>query len=409
MTLPSLKDEAWLHEPALQAVLLALSARDVTTRIVGGAVRNGLMGLAVDEVDLATTAMPDQVTALAEAAGLKVIPTGKAHGTVTVVAHGKGFEVTTLRKDVETDGRHAKVSFTQDWEADARRRDFTFNALYADADGTVFDPLGGYDDLLSGHVRFIGDAAARIKEDYLRILRFFRFQASYGRGPIDRDGLAACVALRGGLDGLSAERRWAETRRILIAPGVHGVIEALFDYGLLVPVLGGVPRLGRFAKLCALEETLGLEPDATLRLAALAVFVREDAGRLARHFRLSNAEEAVLRQAAERPCLGSETDARALLYRLGEAVYPEAVLMAWVGSEDDAGSAAWRALYSLPARWQVPRFPIKAGEIIALGADGPLIGKIMRRLEADWIKGGFAADHDALLSEGKALIAAETA
>ena len=291
---PSLKDADWLKRPQTVRVFSALSKDGVTTRAVGGAVRNTLLGLPVTEIDLATTALPERVMALAKAAGLKAVPTGIEHGTVTVIVDGMPFEVTTLRRDVETYGRHATVAFTEDWEEDAKRRDFTLNALYADRDGTVFDPLGGYGDLVAGRVRFIGEAEDRIKEDYLRILRFFRFNAYYGKGPLDPEGLAACVKLRAGLDQLSAERVAGELRRILVAPQAVRAIEALFDYGLLTDLLASAPRMIRFTRLVAAEEALGLAPDPALRLAALAVFVAEDAERLAERLRLSNAEQAVL-------------------------------------------------------------------------------------------------------------------
>ena len=291
---PSLKDAAWLQQAETKRVFAALAGPGIETRAVGGAVRNTLLGLPVAEVDLATTALPETVIALARGADLKAVPTGIEHGTVTVVANGVPFEVTTLRRDVETFGRHATVAFTEDWQEDARRRDFTLNALYAGSDGELFDPLGGYADLAAGRVRFIGDAEARIKEDYLRILRFFRFNAYYGKGPLDAAGLAACVQLRAGLDQLSAERVAGELRKLLVAPQAVRAVEALFDYGLLTQLLGGVPRLLRFARLVAAEEALGLPPDAALRLAALAVFVKEDAERLAARLRLSNNELAVL-------------------------------------------------------------------------------------------------------------------
>ena len=291
---PSLKDAEWLKRPETARVFAALEESGVETRAVGGAVRDTLLGLPVSEIDLATTARPDQVMALARTAGLKAVPTGIEHGTVTVIANGVPFEVTTLRRDVETFGRHATIAFTEDWEEDARRRDFTLNALYAGSDGAVFDPLGGYADLVAGRVRFIGDAEARIKEDYLRILRFFRFNAYYGKGPFDPEGLQAAVRLRAGLDQLSAERVAAEFRRLLVAPQAMRAVEALFDYGLLSGLLGSVPRLERFKRLIAIEEMLGLVPDAMVRLAALAVFVEEDAERLAARLRLSNAEQAVL-------------------------------------------------------------------------------------------------------------------
>ena len=317
---PSLKDAEWLKRPETGRVFAALAAPGVETRAVGGAVRDTLLGLKVTEIDLATTALPEQVMTLARKAGLKAVPTGIEHGTVTVIADGVPFEVTTLRRDVETFGRHATIAFTEDWEEDARRRDFTINALYAGSDGTVFDPLSGYADLVAGRVRFIGDAEARIKEDYLRILRFFRFNAYYGKGPLDPDGLQAAVKLRGGIDQLSAERVAAELRRLLVAPQAMRAIEALFDYGLLSGLLGSVPRLERLNRVIAIEEALGLVPDAMVRLAALAVFVAEDAERLAARLRLSNAEQAVLALGATEHAetgLPDEEAAKRELYRLG--------------------------------------------------------------------------------------------
>ena len=297
---PSLAGAEWLKRRETSAVFGALQGDRIETRAVGGAVRNALLGLPVTEIDLATTAEPEQVMALAEEAGLKAVPTGIDHGTVTVIADGLPFEVTTLRRDVETFGRHAKIAYTTSWEEDAKRRDFTLNALYADRDGKVFDPLGGYDDLAAGRVRFIGDAEARIKEDFLRILRFFRFHAYYGKGDMDAAGLKAAVKLRAGIEQLSAERVAGELRRILVAPQAACAVEALYDYGLLTGVLGGVPRLGRFERLVAIEAANALAPDASLRLAALAVFVEEDVARLAERLRLSNAEQAVLALGAEK-------------------------------------------------------------------------------------------------------------
>ncbi len=256
---PSLKDAAWLQHARDEARVRRARRswhRDARGRRRGA--QYAARACRSTEIDLATTALPEKVIALARGADLKAVPTGIEHGTVTVVADGVPFEVTTLRRDVETFGRHAVVAFTEDWEEDARRRDFTLNALYAGSDGELFDPLGGYADLVAGRVRFIGDAEARIKEDYLRILRFFRFNAYYGKGPLDAEGLAACVRLRAGLDQLSAERVAGELRKLLVAPQAVRAVEALFDYGLLTQLLGGVPRLMRFARLVAAEEALGL-------------------------------------------------------------------------------------------------------------------------------------------------------
>jgi poly(A) polymerase len=405
---PSLKDAEWLKRPQTARVFSALTKQDVTTRAVGGAVRNTLLGLAVSEVDLATTALPDRVMALAKEAGLKAVPTGIEHGTVTVIVDGTPFEVTTLRRDVETYGRHATVAFTKDWEEDARRRDFTLNALYADRDGTVFDPLRGYGDLVEGRVRFIGNAEDRIKEDYLRILRFFRFNAYYGKGPLDPEGLAACVKLRAGLAQLSAERVAGELRRILAAPQAVRAVEALFDYGLLTDLLGAAPRMVRFARLVAAEAALGLAPDPALRLAALAVFVTEDAGRLAQRLKLSNAELAVLLLGAndhERRELPDETAARRSLYRLGPCKFEAHVLLASADEGAAPDDKRWREALRLADRWQAPEFPLRGTDITALGdVKGPEIGAVLKQLEAEWIASDFALDRDALLAKAKLLV-----
>jgi poly(A) polymerase len=398
---PSLQDAEWLKRPETVAVFDALSAPGIATRAVGGAVRNALLGLDVTEVDLATTAVPDRVMALARKAGLKAVPTGIEHGTVTLIAGGVPFEVTTLRRDVETFGRHATVSFTEDWKEDARRRDFTLNALYAGRDGTVFDPLGGYGDLKAGRVRFIGKAKDRIMEDYLRILRFFRFNAYYGRGPLDREGLSAAVGLRAGLGQLSGERIGAETRRLLIAPQAMRMVTALYDYGLLTELLGGVPRIERLAALIRLEAALGLAPDAMLRLAALAVFVREDAARLAARLRLSNAEQAVLELGgsdAGELGLPEERAAKRALYHFGVERFHTLVLLAWAESAAAEDDQVWREAYALPDRWVAPAFPLRGADILACNVKGPEVGEILRLIEREWIDSGFVGSREELLA-----------
>lgn len=404
---PSLKAAEWLKRPETERVFAALATPGVETRAVGGAVRNTLLDEPVDEIDLATTALPETVMTLARKAGLKAVPTGIEHGTVTLIADGLPYEVTTLRRDVETFGRHATVTFTENWEEDARRRDFTLNALYAGSDGALFDPLGGYDDLVAGRVRFIGDAEQRIKEDYLRILRFFRLHAYYGKGPLDAEGLHASVRLRAGLDQLSAERVSAELRRLLVAPRAMEGVEALFDYGLLPGLLAGVPRLERLRRLIVIEAALGRPAEATVRLAALGVFVAEDAERLAARLRLSNAEQAVLvLGAADRAEVGlpDEAAAKRALYRLGQSDYAASVLIAWADSGATPDDRDWCAALSLPARWQAPSFPLRGADIVALGdLEGPEIGLILRRLEADWVAGGFALTREDLLARAEAL------
>jgi len=399
--LPSLAGADWLTRADTRAVFDALAARGHAARAVGGAVRNALLGRPVVDVDIATPAHPDEVIAAARAAGLAAHPTGIAHGTVTVIAGHVAHEVTTLREDVEAHGRHATVAFTDDWAADARRRDFTINALYCSADGEVFDPLGGRGDVAAHRVRFIGQARERIREDYLRILRFFRLTAEYGQGPPDREGLAACVAERDGLTRLSGERVRQEMLRLLAAPRGPELVRAMQEYGLLGFVLPAAPRPCLLARLAAIEARLGLSPDAVLRLAALAVELPEDADRLRERLRLANEEHARLRSSAVRePDIGPAADARvarAELYANGAAGYRARVLLGWARSGYAPEDPAWQDRYALAERWQPPRFPLGGGDVMAAGlAPGPRVGELLRALEAWWIAGDFMADELAL-------------
>ena len=317
-------------------------------RVVGGAVRNALLGEPVHEHDVATTAVPDEVVRRVTAAGFKAVPTGIAHGTVTVVVGREPFEVTTLRQDVETYGRHAKVAFGRDWAGDAHRRDFTINALSVTADGTVYDYTGGLDDLEARRVRFIGEARTRIEEDYLRILRFFRFHAAYGRGEPDRAGLHACIEGRAGLDQLSRERVRMETMKLLVAARATPTLAVMSEVGLLLRVLGGVPYLAAFEMMVKVEAAVGVAPDAARRLGALGVATPEDAERLWQRLRLTNAEHARLAAMGRAwrrlsPAHG-DTAARAQLYRLKPEHYVDCALLAWARSQASADDEAWRAL-----------------------------------------------------------------
>jgi poly(A) polymerase len=391
----------WFEAAPMRAIFAGLNTGRHETRVVGGAVRNSLMGLPVTEVDFATTATPDEVMELARQAGLKTAPTGLLHGTVTVIVDRYPFEVTTLRQDVETFGRHASVRFTDDWTMDAARRDFTINALYADASGAVHDPLGGYPDVIARRVRFIGSARERIREDYLRILRFFRFTANYGNEP-DGLGLAACIAERHGLARLSAERIRAELLRILVTREPMRALEPMSEAGFLDSLLGGVTRLSHAARLIAIEEARGLSGDAVRRLGALALMVEEDARRLTQRLRLSNAEAARLEaMAAFAPALQAESaelDLKAALYRLGPGRYADRVLIAWARSHADVTDARWRALLALPERWKAPVFPLKGEDLLAAGIEkGPALGQMLRRLEAQWIASDFTMSRPALL------------
>jgi poly(A) polymerase len=397
-----LVDAAWLQRAETQAVLAALTGRGHQARAVGGAVRNALLGLAVGDVDIATTASPDEIIDAARLAGLKAVPTGIAHGTVTLIANHIPFEVTTLREDVATFGRHAQVAFTKDWVADARRRDFTINALYCGADGEVFDPLGGYVDLMARRVRFIGDAGKRIREDYLRILRFFRFSAEYADHDIDKDGLAACVAEREGLAMLSAERVHGELVRLLKATRAPAMIEKMLDYGLIVDILGAAPRPALMARLAAIEAKLKRTADPVLRLAALAVEVSEDADRLQRRLKLSGEEHAKLLFASSRtlaidPSI-PEVAAKAALYRCSADEYRCHVLLAWARSPASISSRKWQRRMELADRWRPPVFPISGADVIALGVPaGPRVGCLLAAIETWWIAGDFQASRSELL------------
>lgn len=397
---PALPDAGWLRTPPLSDVLAALNDADVETRVVGGAVRNALLGEPIGDVDLATTAEPAEVIRRVEAAGLRAVPTGIAHGTVTVVASGHPFEVTTLRHDVETHGRHATVAFGADWLEDARRRDFTMNALYAAADGSLHDPVGGYRDILARRVRFIGAADTRIREDYLRILRFFRLHAQYGVGDPDPEGLSAAIRLRAGLMALSGERLRQETLRLVVAPRAVETVTIAAECGIIGLVTGGVPYLAAFERMAACEAAAGAAAEPLLRLAALCVAVREDAMRLSERFRLSNAQARRLAVAAEAwRGLRPDTDEAALrrmLYRLGPESYRDSARLAFARRGGDRDG--WRGILDLPDRWTAPTFPLKGGDLRSLGIPaGPAIGRLLAELEAEWIAGGFAGDRTALL------------
>jgi poly(A) polymerase len=386
-------EAAWLRQGDVAGLLMALNRDGEEARVVGGAVRNELLRLQVAEIDVATTAVPDEVLRRAAAAGWKAVPTGIEHGTVTVVIRGHPFEVTTLREDVETFGRKARVMFGRDWRADAERRDFTINALSASADGKVFDYVGGLDDIAARRVRFIGDPQQRIAEDYLRILRFFRFHAHFAEGPPDAAGLHACIVARAGLATLSRERVRMELMKIFVAPRATATLMVMNDSGLLGPVLGGVAYIASFEKMAQIERALEFDPDALRRLGALAVMVSEDAERLAERLRLANAEaerllklESWWRIAPE----GGERAAHALLYHLGPQSFADRVLLAWSRAETGTGDATWRELARLPQHWTVPDFPLKSADFTRLGVrPGPSLGAAMRAAKEAWIAADF--------------------
>ncbi|MBI4724053.1 MAG: CCA tRNA nucleotidyltransferase [Rhodomicrobium sp.] len=398
----------WFLKPETQAVFACLNREGFETRAVGGAVRIALLGWGtVNEVDFATPAKPEDVIRLAGEAGIKALPTGIAHGTVTLITNSVPFEVTTLRQDVATDGRRATVAFGMDWEADARRRDFTMNALYADAKGEVYDPLGtGLSDLRAGRVRFIGSAEERIREDYLRILRFFRFSAGYAEGEFDREGIAAAIRERIGLLRLSRERVRTELLRILVARRARDAVEIMDEIGILLLLLGGVARRTRFERLCQIEAALKLVPDPIFRLASLGLFVEEDAGRLAERLRLSCAEARDLEGlSAIHPHISaavSKTGLEVLLYRLGTRLYLGRLLLAWAASDATPDDAAWHFAAHLAGSWQRPVFPVSGADLIGMGwQPGPALGAVLKGSEEEWAAAGFTISREELLDRAR--------
>jgi len=388
-----------LDDPRLATLFAALAPTGAETRVVGGAVRDALCGLPPHEIDLATTALPDVVMRAAAAAGIKAVPTGLEHGTVTLVVAGAPYEVTTLRQDVETDGRFAKVRFGGDFEQDARRRDFTVNALSLTPDGKFHDYVGGLDDLAARRIRFIGDAATRIREDYLRVLRFFRFNASHGEGEFDREGLHESILARAQLARLSRERVRAELLKLLIARRAPDVMRAMSQAGVIEVILGmGYPA--QLERLAAIEAARGKKPDALLRLAAFAVRTVEDAERLRDRLRLSNDEAARLAAAARTlaPLHGIETPPpvshlREMLFVCGARAARDGLALAFAASGAAPDDSRWleaaRYLDETPA----PVFPLKGADLIARGlAPGKNLGATLNILQKAWIRAGFPRD-----------------
>jgi poly(A) polymerase len=401
-------DFSFLFERPLAAVLACLNDSEGETRVVGGAVRNAMMGLPLGDIDLASTLLPDAVTSRARAAGFKAIPTGIEHGTVTVVSETIPFEVTTLREDVQTYGRHAEVVFGTDWAKDASRRDFTMNALYLAADGTLHDPLGGAEDIAARRVRFIGDPAARIAEDYLRIVRFFRFQAGYAEGSPDAQLLSEIAKHLDGLTHVSAERIRAELCKMLPMPGALHSLEAMEQIGLLQALIGLEPQLDAFGRLVILERALPPPAPKTawvLRLGAIAgpqAVESEVAAHLAARLRLSNAERDRMARFMEDlaepldPDMSEEV-AKAAIYRLGNDAFLDRLSASWAVHQGGM-MGAYAHLAALAMHWDPPEFPLSGKDIATTGIKpGPAIGAALQALEEAWINSGFELTRDDLL------------
>jgi poly(A) polymerase len=381
----------------IDTVFDALDRAGIEARIVGGWVRDRLLGRQDErtEIDLAVNKPPEAVMKALEAAGIKVVPTGLKHGTVTAIVKGKPFELTSLRRDVETDGRHAVVAFTDDWSEDASRRDFTFNALYQDRAGTIHDYFDGRADLLAGRVRFIGEAEQRIAEDRLRVLRFFRFHAWYGKPPFDGPGFDACRRNAATVQGLSGERVRKELLRTLLAPGGADAFDAMLEAGVLDHWLPEYDGSTRLRALASREDA----PDALRRLAAILPAIA-DATAIGKRLKLSTQESVRLQTLLDPANAIDTTDLRASLYRLGTKLFTDRALL-------DA-PAGWQQALALAQSWTPPELPVNGGDALALGLKpGPKVGALLEAVERWWIAGDFKADRAACLAELKRLADAQ--
>jgi poly(A) polymerase len=396
--------QPWMREPATRAVLAALNEAGIAARFVGGCVRDALLKRPIADIDLATPARPEEVMAALEKAGIKAVPTGIAHGTVTAVVPPRHFEITTLRRDVETYGRHAKVAFDADWAEDAARRDFTINAIYLDPDGTLHDPVGGLADLAVGRVRFVGEAAKRIAEDVLRVLRYYRFEARFGDGSGDPEARAACRAAVPLLPKLSAERVASELLRLLAVPNPVPALRIMVEDGVLAAILPEARRLDRLERLIPQEP----QPDPLRRLAALIETDAVAAEAIAERLRLSNAERERLAGLARPWPLNPAADARAqrrAVYDLGAERYRDlALLLAAEGKIDER----WLAkLLDLTAHWAPPRFPLAGRDVTALGIPpGPPVGQLLIEVRQWWEEADFAPDRAACLDHLRKIVEA---
>jgi poly(A) polymerase len=397
-----LTNQDWLTAAETRSVLAAIGGEG---RFVGGCVRNALLG--APDVDIATPLKPDEVMRRLQAAGLGAVGTGIEHGTVTAIANKRPFEITTLRRDVATDGRRATVAYTDSWAEDASRRDFTMNALYADASGAVYDPVSGLPDLKAGRVRFIGDAAMRIKEDYLRILRLFRFHAWYGKGEIDGVALNACAAARGHIKELSGERIQKEMLRLLEAEYPLSVLRKMAASGILAEVLAGELNFDRLEGLCAIDTSYFFAPDPLLRLAAL-VTSDEQAAAIATRWRLSNDDRDRLRKLASSTVkivsYMSIPELQRTLYRQGLQRIRDLVRLRWSEDSKPSNAVPWRALLAIVDSWTRPVFPLTGRDVMNAGVpEGPLVGRVMTEVEDWWVDSNFTDDPFSIAERLKAV------
>jgi poly(A) polymerase len=399
--------EPWMRSKEVSAVMAALRANGGAAHFVGGAVRNALLDREVSDIDIATPLAPDEVSRRLTAARIAALPTGIEHGTITAVSNGRPFEITTLRRDVSTDGRRAVVAFSDNWQEDAARRDFTINALYASFDGQIFDYNGGLADLAAGHIRFIGDPVQRIREDYLRILRLFRFHAWCGKGDLDEQGLAAAAAERAGMRILSGERIRKELLRLLEAENPVPALRSMQQHQILAEILPGTANLDRLESMVAIDVANFFRPDPLLRLIALTAAT--SAQSISERLKLSNDERDRLLDLSEAkekldPYLPVR-EVRRMLYGLGKQRFRDRVLLGWTDDPDQSHTIAWRALLALADAWERPRFPLTGRDVMAAGIpEGPLVGRILSEVEAWWIANDFSDDASVCAERLKAAV-----
>ncbi len=411
--LEMLRQADWLQRASVRKVFEILDGDDGQTKAVGGIVRNTLLGDETGDVDMASKFTPNEILDRAEKAGVKAIPTGIEHGTVTLVVEGETIEVTSLRKDVNTNGRHAEVVFGGDWEDDAKRRDFTFNAMYVGPDGELLDPLNGLKNCLDREVRFIGDAKQRIKEDYLRILRFYRFFAHFGSGRPEADGLRATVALKSGLDRLSPERVWQELKKLLSAKDPSRALLWMRTTGVLAAVLPEGEKWGIDAihGVVAAEQDLEWSIDPMLRLKSILAPMPDKMAALGKRLRLSNAEVDQLQKWAMVEGLSaemSEQDLKVALYWGDKDAIIAALQLSLASMRAKSGesleavekAAGYLKLLNIAKDWNAPTFPVKGQDLLELGVEaGPELGAKLKALESSWVESGFSSTKQKLLKE----------
>ena len=398
----------WLNAASTKRLFAVLPMG--SARFVGGCVRNAVLGEPVADYDIATWVEPREVAKLLKVADIAVHETGIAHGTLTAVVDGTVFEITTLRRDVSTDGRRATVEFTKDWAEDANRRDFTINALYADIDGQIYDPTGqGLANIKVRKVRFVGKAETRIEEDYLRILRFFRFNAWYAQDKaMDGAGLTACRDLKAGLKTLSSERVWSELKKLLTAPAPFRTVNVMSVNGILETLLPEASNSEGLQLICELETKQGLEPDPYLRLMAMAARDELAMARLCKRLKMSNKEKVRLMnwagdQTALRPGL-DEKETKIAVYTAGTQTAMDRAVIRAAGASDPVEAAAWWRLHEFARDWTRPEFPVTGKDLIAIGIPhGEKLGKALAALKALWIRSGFNTKKPQLLAAANML------